>query len=323
VNDDLLGYLFDALEPEETAALEKRLDEDPELRARLESLRRLTIPLSDDDNIPPPEGLAGRAVSALFCQPTSVAVPQIAPVVEWDGPAPHRWRAIDLAVASAILIVAASLALPAIAGMRGDQARVLCANQLRNVGIALHIYSQQEKGMLPPVDPCGPLNNAGSFAVALMTKELLKGPEDLLCPGANSGIVRVPTVNQFLAAMEDKTRLDAFRVYMGGSYGYTLGFRDPDRKNGFMLDSPYRPVVADRPARGDETMFTNSPNHGDRGQNVLFLDGGVRWHIIPMIGNDEIYRNRNSEVGSGLDRHDFVIGASEAVSTLDCPNPRS
>ena len=50
-----------------------------------------------------------------------------------------------------------------------------------------------------------------------------------------------------------------------------------------------------------EAVFgSNSPNHGGRGQNVLYVGGNVKWltaPTMPTIGceNDDIYLNRSQK----------------------------
>lgn len=61
MRDLLLGYLLDALEPEEKRELERRLSTDPDLRRDLELLRRSLEPLDGTSSlIDPPAGLARR-----------------------------------------------------------------------------------------------------------------------------------------------------------------------------------------------------------------------------------------------------------------------
>lgn len=61
MRDLLLGYLLDALEPEEKRELERRLSIEPELRRDLELLRRSLEPLDGSSSlIDPPAGLARR-----------------------------------------------------------------------------------------------------------------------------------------------------------------------------------------------------------------------------------------------------------------------
>lgn len=307
--DDILGYIFDADEIPEQDQFEARLEADPQLRNELEAAREAIAPLACDDVIEPPLGLAARAFENI----------QHARIVgrstdyEWAGNA-SRPRAVDFAVATTILGIAATLVFPAIASMRGDHARVVCAENLRRIGVSLSMYAQKEKNQFPVIATQGPLNMAGSFAMALKSDDLLTDVHDLLCPAANSGIVLVPGLDQYLASREYPPQYERNRKFMSGSYGYALGFRNGDgHLAGYDRSASYTPLVADRPPRPEETLFMNSPNHGDQGQNVLYVDGTVRWLPFSNVNGDDLFHNRHCEVAAGLDAGDVVIGVSEAT----------
>jgi hypothetical protein len=59
IQHDLLGYLLDALEPEERELVEMELERDPGLRDQLDTLRRGLLVLRDEA-CEPPAGLAAR-----------------------------------------------------------------------------------------------------------------------------------------------------------------------------------------------------------------------------------------------------------------------
>lgn len=307
--DDLLGYLFDASDISEQAEIESRIESETKLRDELDELRQAIAPLALDDVIEPPLGLAARTLENIHLSGSV----QRGLESEWANN-PSRPRAVDFAVAATILGIAATLVFPAIAGMRGDHARVVCADNLRKMGISLAMYSQREGNHFPVVSTQGPLNNAGSFALALKTDDLVGDVRDLLCPAANNGIVLLPNLDQYLASREHPPLYERNRRFMSGSYGYALGYRASDgRLVGYERPSGYTPVVADRPPRSDETYYLNSPNHGDQGQNVLYADGTVRWLPFSIVAGDDLYHNRNCDVAAGVDATDVVIGVSEST----------
>ncbi len=95
--------------------------------------------------IEPPRGLAERTAELLFEPEPQIAASRD----EWPIPPPNRVRVIDLIVAASVLIIAATIALPALAHIRGDHAKVLCSNQLRNLGVAIAMYADSESGYMP------------------------------------------------------------------------------------------------------------------------------------------------------------------------------
>lgn len=85
MRDLLLGYLLDALEPEEKRELERRLSIDPDLRRDLELLRRSLEPLDGSSSlIDPPAGLAGRTCDWI----TSLSG-ELAPIADADRAFPR------------------------------------------------------------------------------------------------------------------------------------------------------------------------------------------------------------------------------------------
>ncbi len=58
---------------------------------------------------------------------------------------------------------------------------------------------------------------------------------------------------------------------------------------------------------------SNSPNHGYKGQNVLYVGGHVKWCESPVAGcgGHDIYHNCNGRIEAGLGRDDAPLGAGE------------
>lgn len=308
--EDIIGYLFDALDPEDQEAIEQRMARDPAFREEVQALRKLTWPLAQDDCIEPPPNLAGRTLDVVRRAAYSVGRK------EWAA-THNRVRPVDVLVAACVLGVAATLVVPAVATLRGDQARVLCADNLRRLGVSLSIYADMENGHFPYVASTGPTNNAGIFSVLLKSRDLIGDPRALTCPAANSAVVLVPDMPRYLDSLADPFRYSRLRRYMAGSYGYALGYEENGAYRGHRDFSPSVPIASDQPPRTHETQFSNTPNHGDRGQNVLFTDGSVRWFGSPRHGKDDLFRNRHSIAGAGAGPDDCVIGVSEAT-----PYPR-
>ena len=65
----------------------------------------------------------------------------------------------------------------------------------------------------------------------------------------------------------------------------------------------------------------NSPNHGGVGQNVLYLNGRVRFCTNRTVGvdGDDIYLNKEKQPEAGIDRWDSVLGASGFHPSLSMP----
>ena len=128
-DEELLGYLFDALDPSEQEIIEQQLERDPASQARLEELRKVATIMGEDDRIEPPLGLAGSTLDLIRHQDLAAARQ------EWSAPS-SRMRALDFCGRMSVLSIAAVMVFPAIARRRS--ARLICADRLRKSGTAIN-----------------------------------------------------------------------------------------------------------------------------------------------------------------------------------------
>jgi len=168
MQSDLLGYLLDALEPQEREAVEARIECEPHLQEQLARLRRSIRLLEDVPSFEPPAGLAARTCAAVFqASETAPLVGKRAPFgprgVPNDGPfgirahaadrngresVPYKlavarkpgrepltlpgraWRAADMVVAVGVCVAAFALIFPLIHASRAHSQVAACSNKL-------------------------------------------------------------------------------------------------------------------------------------------------------------------------------------------------
>lgn len=308
---DLLGYALNALPDEERASIESELARRPELRAEVLRLRRQQIaPLRLDHDIEPPEGLAERTCARA----RGMQMSQVDPSERSSSGSLRRW---DVLVATSFVLLVGLLFWPAAFSARASADRLACADQLRQLGIAIASYRQIERGQLPSADVEGPLAHAGVVSLLLKAQGLLPEARLLICPTADQAIVYVPRLAEYLASPLAIQRSQ--QREMGGSYGYSLGYTDDegDYCRWSELDDDV-PIVSDRPPReGEDTTSGNSPNHFGAGQNVLFADGRVSWIEEPGIGGDQLFANSHGKIAAGVGPLDRCLGVSEAFPNID------
>ena len=223
MREQLLGYLLEALEPDESAAIECRLDEDPQLRAELEILREKLLPLAEDDReFEPPPGLASRTCRYVLSR--------VGPAVEQFAGC-CQWRVQDLVVACGIFIAASMLVFPAVLNSRQSAQLWSCQNNLMNLGHALIEYSGLHQNYFPTAPIRGNLAAAGMYAPTLLDARLRVRASNFICseasPLARDANFRIPTLAELHAARGD--RLRQMQSTMGGSYGYGLGYVEDGR----------------------------------------------------------------------------------------------
>src|SRR6476661_2256556 len=108
MREDLIGYALGALEPEEHAHIEARLNADPALRHDLQLIARSLEPLSwDKQSYEPPAALAHRTCEFVATQSRVMMAP--APVANSS-----QWRFADVAIAASLFLAATMLFFPAL-----------------------------------------------------------------------------------------------------------------------------------------------------------------------------------------------------------------
>jgi len=308
-HENLIGYLLGALDDREMAEFEQRVKVDPELQRQLRKAAESLRPLQADcGEAQVPAGLAERTCD--FVRKASVPLQ-----LELASPA-AAWSLTDLVAAVGIFAAAGLLMFPALSGSRERAHVATCQNHLRILGQALARYSDDQFGYYPPIPAEGNLAVAGSYAVSLRDNGLVTTDDLFICPSSPWANVRatfyVPTMEQVKAARGELLR--KLQETMGGSFGYSLGYRDSQNQ----LHSPRdlghdsNPLMADAPTSGSRGRLV-SGNHGASLVNVLYERGNVRTvRIDKFWGLDDLFWNDENRVAAGLHIHDAVIGSSAA-----------
>lgn len=327
--EQLLGYLLEALEPAEMAAVERELDHDPQLRKDLAAIEAAMFPLGfperEDDATAadPPRGLTARTCEFvddtkvdLVARPTpaQVAASHSGMSDVRGGGERNRLRWADLIVAASVCLASVSLIFPAIWTMRERQQIAVCRDNLQRLSVSLANYAgRSPDGRIPLIPASGNRSFAGFYASSLLEQELLEEARWLVCPSSDMAedieSFRVP-----LPAELDRATGEALvrmQRSAGGAYAFSLGF---------VQDGIYQ--SAKHESRADYCLMSDAPatfperktkNHGGRGQNMLYEDGSVRWVVDPC-GDlcDNPYLNRSGLVAAGLDCTDVVVAESLA-----------
>ncbi len=309
MREHLLGYLLGALEPAECEQVERHLDERPELRRELELLSLSLAPLAADRASPePPAALARRTCDYVALRSATLASSN-------ERHADTSWRLQDLVVAAGIFLAAGMLFFPAVHHSRFQSRLAACQNNLRAIGQALALYSQNQGDYFPFVPPQGQWARAGIYAPTLIDNGFLSEPRAVVCPEcplAAEADFQVPSLATLSAA--SGAALASLHRVMGGSYGYTFGYQVNGRYQGTRnWGRPNFALVADAPtfaALGRASMI-----HASQGQNVLFEDG----HVTFVRGDqadtagDRFFVNDAGVVAAGSQPDDSVIGPSDAA----------
>lgn len=314
MEENLVGYLLEALDAETHRQVEASLRASPQLQTRLQLLKRALAPLSADaDAVEPPTGLYLSTLAHIAehsCRKLPPAPPP--PRSQVEVSARRRFRRADVLIAAMLLIVLGGIGATALLRAWRKDLRLECQNNLRLVSEGLHLYCDNHDGNFPRAEEDGPRAVAGIFVPILRDNRMLAPTVSVLCPAQG----RLPPQCRSIGELEElyENQPEEFlreARKMAGNYAYTLGYQDANGYHGLRCDSGDKlPILADRLEFPSQL---NSPNHGGEGQNVLFLGGNVAFFTKRDvgIGGDDIYLNRDNRVLAGKDREDTVLGSSE------------
>jgi prepilin-type processing-associated H-X9-DG protein len=297
MHQQLLGHLFDALDDEEQAALDVRLERDGACRRELAAWRRRLAALAAmRPDFEPPPGLAERTcrfvaahASAFVGPPRRGAWRRMSP-----RPAPHsyvgRVRWLDMAVVISLLATTVALILPAIDSSRFRARLAACQNDLRQFGAALTDCDYQHGGTPSELADNGKLTDMGVLAAELLRDEYLADGRRAVCPDAWLAAQGVPRGAPYVGQIRNLHQFDAVlsetvlhsppglqsRGFGGWSNNWPGTWRDGTTSGLRLPPSPADvPLLADAPSADVPDQPLDS--HGGLGRNLLFADGHVNF----------------------------------------------
>ncbi|OHB66603.1 MAG: hypothetical protein A2Y77_13220 [Planctomycetes bacterium RBG_13_62_9] len=238
----------------------------------------------------------------------------------------RNWSEVATAAAAVILIV--SVLFPSVGFMRQKSAQARCRSQLRSIYDGFRHYVSDHDGMMPavammPGSPWwkvgyqGEENYSNTRAGWLLVKHGYVEPGQYLCPGRRETRklsydgFKIQKLNDF------PTRLYIhFSIRIASP---TSNDRDLTQKRVLMADR--NPLSEQLPSDlsqlcslelCEKLMNSNSPNHGNQGQNVLLDDGSVefRKERHASISEDDIYIIQG--MSSGTEVHGCEFPASDS-----------
>jgi hypothetical protein len=314
--EHLLGYLLGALERTELEQVEAELESNPQLRTELRRLEHSLgrVGLADEpEHFDPPVDLAARTCRLVATRREAVVVTRQSWSVATAGSRQDMtW--VNLLTVASVLIAGAAIFFPALNHSLEQAQRATCQNNLRQIGFALHEYSERDpQHRFPQIERTGNRGFAGFYAPLLVSRQLILDSATFLCPStANERRERSLHIltPEEIDALTGSALTQAQQT-MGGDYGCNMGYTENGEH--FAPENSGRSdyvLISDAPS--DELPGRRSTNHGGDGQNLLYEDGHIKFIgtlPCPLVPDDPFY-NLERRVGAGLNRTDHCIGAS-------------
>ena len=299
--NDLLDYALGQLDGPAREQIEHALAADPAAARSADRLSRsLRLLVDDGETYDPPPGLAGRTTRFV-----AESARQRRNLLEFvPASVPFRWA--DVAVAAGILAAGLLTLLPAVQRSKETVAQAGCAYNLQQLGRALWLYGSQHHHypFAAEGDPKAP---TGAFAAMLHDGGALNDLKVLDCPCDGAGKAHAPLPDYPTLCRMQATDPERCKQVLGWDYAYNVGFRNPETGRVDPIAAVHLatvPLLADEPPHENyrRVLDGNSPNHGGRGQNVLYTDLHVGWHNTRRLGpqDDDMFLNDRDELAPGV-----------------------
>jgi prepilin-type N-terminal cleavage/methylation domain-containing protein/prepilin-type processing-associated H-X9-DG protein len=172
---------------------------------------------------------------------------------------------LELLVVIGIIATLVAILLPVIGKVRESARRTNCLSNLRQLGAAMVIYTQEFKGRLPNSNPPNtPADYSATNAVLVGLNAIyIKSPPVFHCPSDRDPVPDKIETADFTLPNSARVSYDFYSIYWMPEFGPRI------------TRIPHAPLAWD--LNGGDPHANKDQNHGVFGGNVVFADGHAEW----------------------------------------------
>ncbi len=304
----LLELHLGHLSADEQAALRRQIAGDPPLASQDEALAAVFAALDSLRRDAAPVDLALRVMSRVRAAgPPPQVVHQRSP---WSDAAERTSQRVirlgnlrDIVAVAALLVLAVGIGVPSVLHTRERQQRLGCSQNLWQLGMGVQRYSNVFSASLPfagwtqgnswqaTTDPQTVTVPNRRHMYPLLLLAYVTEPRLFVCPSQPHVPMSKQEIQRHNDFLEARNVSYAYQNMAGVRPAASSDPRLPILADDNPLFEDGRPLLDPRRYGFGDPTTANSYAHRRAGQNILTLDGHVKWNTTPLcgIGNDNIW----------------------------------
>jgi prepilin-type N-terminal cleavage/methylation domain-containing protein len=255
----------------------------------------------------------------------------------WNSSARARgFTLIEVLVVITILAILVALVIPAVSSARSTSRRVMCLNNLHQIGLAINTYAERMDGRIPFGPKAPPITTAADLYPStgaptslislfggspvglglLLNSELERSPQVLFCPDSDQGVI---AQTELAKVGTDQAQCSYFYRHASVTLQFDPFGVDVMSPNHIKLDhlgtnrngDPIRALVMDSQfiVSPDFAQFGVNPrtHHQQQIVNVLYSDG----HSTSVSNADGRYNVNLDDYESMINAFSVILGVME------------